>query len=79
MSKINEMDYRYQCCPFCKSKRVIPKNMYDEFTKIDHTTGRANGYFCKNCNRWHPDKDTIYKTDRVEIRRDIKNLQKLLI
>jgi len=76
MSQVNTMKYRHQVCPFCNSKKISPRTMTN--VGIDHAYGEATGYLCCNCNRYHPLDDIKYKTDRAEIRRDIKKLQKAL-
>ena len=76
MTQINTMKYRYQCCPFCKSKRIKAKQLHDPI--MNNNTNQPSGYLCLNCNRYHPMNDTIYKVDRAEIRRDINRLQKEL-
>lgn len=78
MSQVKLVKYRHQVCPWCKSKKVEPKNMSDAYTEIDHSSGATSGFLCSNCNRYHPFKDIKYMYDRAEMKRDMLKIKKFL-
>ncbi len=81
MSQVYPSKYRYQVCPFCKSKNIRPvalvgleKNQW----RLDMTQVQRTGYLCENCNRYHEKHKDKFIVDRAEIKRDIAALQKYL-
>ena len=72
--------YNYQVCPFCKSKKLgrvavvrLGSSYHLELSQVNYT-----GYICQNCDRYHVSHRVKFVTDRAEMRRDIKSLQKFL-
>ena len=85
---IDKYKYHKRVCIYCGSFRLTKVMVIDKYgidcRNSEHVSGEiqrlANhtGYFCENCNRYHPDHNGRRIFDRKEMRRDMKKLDKLL-
>ena len=81
MSQVSALSYRYEVCPYCKSKRIRPVcviRMNTNQWQRENVLANRNGVICDNCNRYTVLRKTVFFYDKAEMRRDIKNLETFL-
>ena len=82
MSQVSEQSYKYQVCPYCKSKRIRPvcvvRMNTNQWQREDVLCNRT-GVICHNCDRYTVTHKIAKFIDRAEMRRDINNLTAFLL
>lgn len=79
---MNQYDYICRVCPYCNSKKIVESIFVEElrtFKAIDsQTTLYTEHFYCKTCHRVFLYKDTKWRLDRQQIRRDRAKLWRYL-